>query len=1115
MPRLVVMACVILLGSTPRLFAEPPSPFELAQGLRDNNMADLAMELLSDIEQANPSADAKIVLPLERAKTRLAVAQSETDETVRDGMVALAKADFDAFLKNHTKHPRAAEASLSLARVLTMQAQSQLSRALRIEVGSGETIDPEKKKIKKASMAATLPIFKQAATRYGEAAQQLQKQLDDEGLEPARRRGLAREADRARLDRGITLFNAAESYFVPEGQDALDKAKLILDAKTVFGDLGKGDPRNSTTWVARAWVGACEIETGENVKSKETLRQVKSEGARSGEAGADGMRMAEFFEVQEEFIAKRNGDRAAVGQARVRAKNWLDNDRYRSRMTPQRLSVTYYYAFLLQREASIEMASRKVPAGAKAPLATGPALTQFREASREYKKLLEFENEYTDRATRNRLVCVKNIVGDGKKPPTEYGNFEEAEMAAMVRLGSARELDKADPMRTQEVAAAVQLFERTRSLIGPTVSAKDSNEALTLLAYAYQVAARPQEGALLAEQIARATRGPSAAKAGALAVDCYFDSRRQLDENDTDGRAVDRDRALNLGAYLERTAPTDPSTDAVRFRTGVLYFEEKAYRNAFDSLAKVTPAYVGATAARSLQGRAALLLLTNREEPLPDAERKALYSKAVADADAIPEPANPSGWRTYIGLRNVVAQLHLVMDADGVKKAETITSATIKRLETVPLPDGDKKASNFAADEIRLRSVYAQAAKFYKDNKFKECADRMEESVTGLEKAGPAQVAVKAYKTEGFEAKASDGDTQAAVLAADNLDRFRREIVNLALQARIREGSDKTADHVTRLFGLLEKLGGSVEATTDALSRLVSLVRPQIDELRKQGKADDAQKMVDVVSGLVRTQSEKPQVTPRSRASLGRSLRDMGVYDKAIEVLTKVPAADEALLKQKTSDLEADKRDLVVAFMIAQIELARAYRLSKQYDEADKILKAALGPDGKSGWAKSLEFKKEAAYLLEDKAADTPADKKKDAWGAAYKQWTDIIGPYSRAVGGPLPKEANTEEKKARAIQDREKLYPVVLDLVVDEKRCLARANSQLQATNPMRLGESLKKFGEQIATWERNIGRGLTPEVKARYLALFEEFPPIKDGYTAANGKALQALSAADAAKP
>src|SRR5262249_54902760 len=111
-----------------------PSPLELVRGLREQGMSDLALELLKDLEARPnlPAAD-RAALPLERAKCQLEAAGEEADEAARSGLIAEAKQGFEAFLKGNAGHPRAAEASISLARLVSLEAKAQLLRSRRAE----------------------------------------------------------------------------------------------------------------------------------------------------------------------------------------------------------------------------------------------------------------------------------------------------------------------------------------------------------------------------------------------------------------------------------------------------------------------------------------------------------------------------------------------------------------------------------------------------------------------------------------------------------------------------------------------------------------------------------------------------------------------------------------------------------------------------------------------------------------------------------------------------------------------------------------------------------------------------------------------------------------------
>ncbi len=1103
--------------------ADAPNPFDLVQGLRENGMSDLAIEYLDELGKKNPTAEMKILIPLESAKTRLLLAQQESDESVRDTAIALAKQDFGLFLLDHGKHPRAAEASLALARVLSLQAKTALNRASRIEVPVGEDGRPDRGKMleKKAAFVAIRPLFKAATTRFGDAAKQMKALIDNPMTDGFRKRSLQREAMLAEMDRGVNQFSLSETYIAAEGNEAVERGEALKQARQIFLDLSRQDTANPICWAARAWIGACELEIGDMGKAKSEFASLRADISKNPTAAADGVRMVEFFEAQNDYLGGRGGDLGAVRAAKVKAKNWLDKDKYKPRMTPERLSMTYYYAVLTQREAEMDNGNiyEKKAANAEGPRKLLNVSTNARlllqESAREYKRLMEFDNDYTDRATRARMRAIRFIVGDANRAPMQYTNFEECLMAAQVRLASLddkmADIDKLDKIpatakgatdleeykraeKDKARTSVIALFERSIGLVGPTTLPKDATEARLWLARAYYVCDQPHQAAVAAEHVALTARGNLAAKAGVVAIESYLAARGKLDANDADARKVDREHAIELGLAVDKLLGSDPATDNVRFRLGQLYLEDKEYQEAFNILSKVNLSFSAVAVARTNMGRAAYAIVLSKDPKITLEQKAEILRRAMTAAEAVPEPTNPNQLKSFFILKNILANLYLLQGGGGFLRAEAIAADTVKRTDAATMPEADKKLLRFSADEIRLRAVYGQCAPLYKDGKYKELADKMTPSLLAMKQTGPAAKEVEKYR--GAEPDEALGDTGNAVVAADGLDRFRRELIVLGLQGRIREGA---VDQAAELFKLLEQLGGSVEATTDALARLVVLVRPQIDELKKQMKDEEAQKLTDVVGKLLGEQAAKEKLSARALAFLGRSLRDLGLYEKALEVLAKVPTVDEATLKLPTAELDAEKRDAVIAYQIAQIEQIRAYRLSKQFDKADELLLPAVGKDGKSGWAKSLEFRRERVFVMEDRAAEAPKDKKGDLWKEAYAGWTDVLRPYVANVTARIPKDANVERVK----QDREKLYPVILDLYVEEKRCLAKANTELLAANPMKLASQLNAFGKQIATLEKGYAKGLATDVRERFHTLLQEFPDMMAGYKEAGGVA------------
>ncbi|MGL4424024.1 MAG: hypothetical protein ACRCZF_25440, partial [Gemmataceae bacterium] len=590
-----------------------------------------------------------------------------------------------------------------------------------------------------------------------------------------------------------------------------ERSKALEDAKKVFDTLSKKDVNNSICWAAKAWIGACEMEMQNKSGWETVFKQIRAD-AQKNVAAADGVRMVEFFELQNKYQdARASNAKAAVISARSAAQTWLNNDRYKNRMTPERLSVTFYYALLSGLLGQSEIVTDKDPKDPKKTIIKSvpqSAKDYLLAANREYKKLTDFDNEYTDRANRRRTQIIRLLVANADALPSLFLDFEQAQMAALVQLDQANNKDNETTQATYQ-AKAIALLERARALAATAPTAKDAADAQVQLAYTYLTSGRPQQAAILGEHIARTARpGSVAVKGGYLAVSGYLAARDALPEEEEDARSIDRNRAVQLAEYIHTTYPTDPVTDAVRFRLGRLYAEEKDYIKAFEMLGKIGQGYAGVTIARTIEGRVAYSLLVAKENKLTPEQKAAIFRKATTDGEAVAEPskdAPTADVKAYLALRTLLAQLHLTNVPAGQARAEQIAAEALAKAPTFTNLDEDgKKAVGFQADEVRLRAVYAQAAPLYRDAKYADLAKKLSPSLVEMAKGGPANTGLKGE----------------AAIAADNLDKFRREIIVLGLQGKIREGN---VDQAGELFDLLERLGGTAEATADALTRLVGL----------------------------------------------------------------------------------------------------------------------------------------------------------------------------------------------------------------------------------------------------------------------------------------------------
>lgn len=131
--RLALLAAVAagLLAPPPARGEEPHLQF--ARALRENGLPDLAADYLQRLDPKKLSPETAALVPLEVARARFDVATQEGDAGKRTRQFAAARAAYEAFLKSHPNHPKAAEARLDLARLVALQGKHLLGQARRQE----------------------------------------------------------------------------------------------------------------------------------------------------------------------------------------------------------------------------------------------------------------------------------------------------------------------------------------------------------------------------------------------------------------------------------------------------------------------------------------------------------------------------------------------------------------------------------------------------------------------------------------------------------------------------------------------------------------------------------------------------------------------------------------------------------------------------------------------------------------------------------------------------------------------------------------------------------------------------------------------------------------------
>lgn len=1107
MPRplaCILLFCGIALGVANPVVAEPPNPLDLIRGLRDNGMPDLALEFLDEISKDKEITGVKAVLPLERGNIRLTMAEEALDDSTREMFISEARSDLQRFLKQNPGHPRLVEGQIALARATALQAQGILTRANQID---------DDDEYKKAAVKARKPYL-DAAKSFQQAAKEIESRLksQDTKLNPREQKSLQQEMMDAELEAAISKYQISRTFVRPDAKETLERAKLINQAKDDFMEIGKKYPNSPNAYIAKAWAGQCELSMDTPKAAEKLFTDVKR--ART-QAAMPGIRMARYFEANVKFedaIGKPSPQ--TVNQARQALSSWL-RDYGRGKPTPETFAVKFRSAFLNFKDVQKNI---KVDEETKKPIVPPALVSQLKTIERQFRDLTLTDNDYTARATRERTRVIRLIVGDADKDPAKIRDFEEAVMAAMVQFDNVSkserpETDEEKKAYRDKLDKVVALLERASTLPAPRDSAREQLENQIRLAYAYLIADRPYQAAILGEHIARSSRlaGP-ASRGGDYAIKAYLAASRRVPAEDVATVRADRGKAIEVARFLDTTFPGDPATDYARAELGRLLAQDRKYSEAFDALSRVTVGYSQVAYVRIMQLTAAFELLRDMtEEGKLNADGLKIYKQLVADVKAVPQPdadALANVVEPYCRMGVLLAQAHLLAGTAGYPEAEKQANELIKTIAGFnQLPDEDKQVYTYQAEETRLRSIFAQIVPQFRDEKFDAVEKRLSPEIEKIIKDGPAT---------------KDGQEDDLERAANRLDEYRREkILVYALQTQIRL---KNIEKASQLFDQLKKLGGDLDNSIQALNQLLAVIRPQIDALKAEEKEEDAQALIDGLSRLLDKVAAEPNLTPRVQMFLGRGLKDIGALDNALEVLEKIPAPEEELLKKNPNQIEDnDDRVNVLMYRGSRLDLVRVHRMLKQYDEAQEVLKAAMGTEEEPGYAKNApDFRKEALYLMEARAADTE-DKQEASklWGEARAGWDTIANEYRGVMMKPMPAQPKRPEEPAEdatpqqrqqyeeamaeyqeidkkrndVLRLREQVKPLYFETMYESLRCLSTANDQLLADNPDRQRELMGKIAEMIRRVEDS-NPDLEPETLTKFHSLRQKFPLIDEEY-------------------
>ncbi|VTT99965.1 unnamed protein product [Gemmataceae bacterium] len=943
-------AALILLGTAAPAAAQPPSPLDLVGGIREAGLADLALEYLREVEPRLNTAD-KQVLPLERAKCLLEASEEEPDEGTRTSMVNEAKVAFDNFLSTAASHPRAAEASMALARLTSVEAKAQLNRARRMDVPARDDAGYDAAIQKqKAEMAKARPLFLLASKRFAEAATKMKARLDSLPATDPARAALTRETFDADLAAAINEYYLSETSLTTGASGVVERDKFLEASRKKFEDLAKGPPTSRTVWIARAWMAEVLADQAKPNDAKTEFAAILAAPRAEAE---EGKRLARFFQIRREYLdALGENNPTKLGAVEQQLKSWLF--RYGNTQKPpaEVIAARYYLAFALQRQGTITILKNP---GGKLP---DSVKTQFEAAEKLYRGLSQSDHDYTDRSAKNRMFVVRRLLGEADKPASEYANFEAAQMAALIQMAKLNDMEKVlagaaelreaaedmpfwaglralgnvrrieDDARDRKVRV-VALLERARELATERDNPADVTDNLIRLVYFYTNSDMPHQAAVLGEHIARTSRttGGKAALAGLMALNGYSismgkigrDAQRvvaaqpeKAEEINAAAAAAtrsDRERAIEVARLLDQKFPNDSATDSARHRLAFLLRDEGKLDQAFQAVTKIRSGYSALLAARQFEGALASALINPKEKEgeLPKEKKKAIYRQAITDLSKVAKPsptASKEDVQGWVACRLRLAFLYLTQNraddetektAPGYDRALGVADELVAAIPAFSAcQDKDKKLTtdgmefSFQANDLHTRAMYLRAKSLVDDGKF--------DAAAGIITAASAEISRPLFDERMKKWTDTNGDAG----DSEAVGKQKAQIAGLA------SGIDKVRrdivmigfkvrclqgkkEEAAKMLETLKAAGGGVETNLQALMLMAQELSSQLKTLKKDGKVKEAG---DLGAGLTLLLSEFTSVKELSPATLlflGDTLSTIGEWGKAVEAFQKVP----------------------------------------------------------------------------------------------------------------------------------------------------------------------------------------------------------------------------------
>ncbi|MFL5342401.1 MAG: hypothetical protein ACJ8F7_19825 [Gemmataceae bacterium] len=884
--RVLLGAPALLLAAG--LFARGDEPhLELIRALRAQGEPGLAMEYIQARLTPVP-ANLAGILPLEIARTRVEVALQENEEGKRLAMFAEARKEFETFLQKDPNNPLAPQARFEIARLVSSLGKEHLNRAKR----------QEDEAAKKKALDVARPMFQDAAGKLKDAGQLIKEQLAKTPNpttpdEIATNRELTQAFLQAGLEEGINLFMLAQTY---AGEATIkQRGESMEQAIKVLTKVADTDVKHPTCWLARAWLGRCHTFNQDFPKAKDVFETIAKERGAYADAA---QRAAGYFQL---LMLDQEGQ-IPVSQLEARANAWMT--RYRSFLnTPEGYGVRFFLAQTLWKQgaAGITYDKKHRPTGV-----TNVAETAIGRAERLMRELAETENDYTERAAKERssMLLALALRRFPSRDLSKVEKFEDCYMLAQLELAEYFldledlkkqdnfEPEKALALRKERFGRVAKAIDKALAAAKPNDPARDVLNAKYIQVYAHYNVDHHVRAAQLGEALAKTQtkvgRGASAALYALVAYRAMLNDLQAAGDLKEDDAKKLKDNIRRVAKYMEDTWPNDTPTDEARHQLGALLTADGDYIGALAAYSRVTPAYVHLAYVRNEQGVACFNLQrapSDGKEITPQSKR-AWFTRVTNELEKMPDLG--AGAEDDVAYRYCLARLQLanlyLQEGKQYAKVEQLAQSLLDSLpKYLTLSEKNTAELRQQAQGMRLVGVGGQVAEMVKAGDLDGAAKLYQPIVKNVEKTGvPGEDAVRVR----------------AALA---------NLLQLALRTSVQKGA---MDQAQEILKLLEKVSTGA-GSSGPLVQVLRDVQMQINELKRHNP-DKLKDTVDKFSSFLEGLAKQPNLSADVRIFLAQGFASLDKPARGVELLSSIPEPPDpgpvpAEPKDSASDEEKKK----------------------------------------------------------------------------------------------------------------------------------------------------------------------------------------------------------------